>query len=101
MRCVYAHFPINLSFADDSLSLNIDNFVGQEVTFKVAMLSGVTVRRGATKDDVIVEGNDIEKVSGSAALIQQTTTVHDKDIRMFLDGIYVSEKGTIDPMPED
>ena len=27
-----------------------------------------------------------------AALIQQSTTVKDKDIRKFLDGIYVSEK---------
>ena len=31
----------------------------------------------------------------SAALIQQSTKVKKKDIRKFLDGIYVSEKGTI------
>lgn len=31
----------------------------------------------------------------SAALIQQATTVKNKDIRKFLDGIYVSEKGTV------
>jgi hypothetical protein len=31
----------------------------------------------------------------SAALIQQSTSVKDKDIRKFLDGIYVSEKGTV------
>lgn len=30
-----------------------------------------------------------------AALIQQATTVKNKDIRKFLDGIYVSEKGTV------
>ena len=30
-----------------------------------------------------------------AALIQQSTTVKRKDIRKFLDGIYVSEKGSI------
>ena len=30
-----------------------------------------------------------------AALIQQSTTVKNKDIRKFLDGIYVSEKGNI------
>lgn len=33
--------------------------------------------------------------SVSAALIQQATTVKNKDIRKFLDGIYVSEKGTV------
>jgi len=34
-------------------------------------------------------------VSRSAALIQQSTKVKKKDIRKFLDGIYVSEKGTV------
>lgn len=32
----------------------------------------------------------------AAALIQQSTTVKNKDIRKFLDGIYVSEKTTIE-----
>jgi large subunit ribosomal protein L9e len=32
----------------------------------------------------------------TAALIQQSTTVKDKDIRKFLDGIYVSEKTTVE-----
>ena len=31
-----------------------------------------------------------------AALIQQSTTVKNKDIRKFLDGIYVSEKTTVE-----
>ena len=31
----------------------------------------------------------------SAALIQQSTSVKRKDIRKFLDGIYVSEKGNV------
>ncbi|CAN0350389.1 unnamed protein product [Lampetra planeri] len=37
----------------------------------------------------------LELVSSSAALIQQATTVTNKDIRMSLDGIYVSEKTTV------
>ena len=32
----------------------------------------------------------------AAALIHQATLVRRKDIRKFLDGIYVSEKGTIE-----
>jgi large subunit ribosomal protein L9e len=42
-----------------------------------------------------VYGNSIEAVSQSAALIQQSTTVKNKDIRKFLDGLYVSEKTTV------
>ena len=40
-------------------------------------------------------GNSVEAVSQSAALIQQSTTVKNKDIRKFLDGVYVSEKGHV------
>ena len=36
-----------------------------------------------------------QPLSVPAALIQQATTVKNKDIRKFLDGIYVSEKGTV------
>ncbi|MGH0144114.1 UNVERIFIED_CONTAM: hypothetical protein FKN15_011716 [Acipenser sinensis] len=55
----------------------------------------------ALKDELVLEGNDIELVSNSAALIQQATTVKKKDIRKFLDGIYVSEKTTVLEMTSD
>lgn len=47
------------------------------------------------KDQLVLEGNDIDAVSQSAADIQQACKVRNKDIRKFLDGIYVSEKGNI------
>lgn len=36
------------------------------------------------------------KIFLSAARIQQSTTVKNKDIRKFLDGVYVSEKTTVE-----
>ena len=47
------------------------------------------------KDELIVSGNSLEAVSQNAADIQQICRVRNKDIRKFLDGIYVSERGTI------
>ncbi|KAL9323616.1 hypothetical protein ACSQ67_008473 [Phaseolus vulgaris] len=64
---------------------------------KVDMLDGVSVIRSEkVKDELVVDGNDIELVSRSCALINQKCHVKNKDIRKFLDGIYVSEKGTIE-----
>ncbi|CAF0738780.1 unnamed protein product [Didymodactylos carnosus] len=99
MRSVYAHFPINTVVADNGQSVEIRNFLGEKFVRRVQMRPGVKVSTSTKqKDELILEGNDIELVSRSAALIQQSTTVKDKDIRKFLDGIYVSEKLSCDEM---
>ena len=60
---------------------------------KLAWSAGVeVVRSTAVKDELVLAGNDIELVSRSAALISQSCMVKNKDIRKFLDGVYVSEK---------
>ncbi|KAM0946838.1 putative ribosomal protein L6 [Dioscorea sansibarensis] len=96
MRFVYAHFPINASITNSNTSIEIRNFLGEKKVRKVEMLQGVTITRSEkVKDELILDGNDVELVSRSAALINQKCHVKNKDIRKFLDGIYVSEKGTM------
>ncbi|EFJ11932.1 hypothetical protein SELMODRAFT_269009 [Selaginella moellendorffii] len=96
MRFVYAHFPINANISATKQNIEIRNFLGEKRVRTVDMLPGVTVTRTEkVKDELVLEGNDIELVSRSAALINQKCHVKNKDIRKFLDGIYVSEKGTI------
>lgn len=82
---------------------------------RVKMQPGVKVTASTKqKDELVLEGNDLELVSRSgstrnahcllishhfssvAALIQTSTSVKDKDIRKFLDGIYISEKVSTD-----
>ncbi|XP_014251385.1 60S ribosomal protein L9 [Cimex lectularius] len=96
MRAVYAHFPINCVVTENNSLVEIRNFLGEKYIRKVRMAPGVTVTNSTKqKDELIIEGNSIEDVSRSAALIQQSTTVKNKDIRKFLDGLYVSEKTTV------
>merc|ERR1712174_42214 len=96
LRAAYAHFPINCTVVDGGAMLEVRNFLGEKFLRKVPMAEGVTVEISkAQKDELYVNGNDIESVSKSAARIQQPTTVKNKDIRKFLDGLYVSEKTTI------
>jgi len=96
MRFVYSHFPINVTIVNKDSRVEIRNFLGEKVVRVVDALSGVTVKRSAdVKDEIVLEGNDIQHVSRTCALIQQICAVKRKDLRKFLDGIYVSYKGNV------
>ncbi|KAF0310405.1 60S ribosomal protein L9 [Amphibalanus amphitrite] len=96
MRSAYAHFPINCVVTENNTLVEVRNYLGEKYIRRVQMLPGVTVYNSTkVKDELILEGNDIESVSKCAARIQQSTSVHNKDIRKFLDGVYVSEKTTV------
>lgn len=87
------------------------SFLGEKLVRKIPMLEGVEVVESGTKDEISISGNDIDNVSQSAANIHQvrrrrrpgrialtpsqSCLVKNKDIRKFLDGIYVSSKETV------
>jgi large subunit ribosomal protein L9e len=92
MRFCYAHFPINVTCVGGIVEIR--NFLGEKQVRKVPLIEGVKYHRTAdVKDQIEISGIDITKVSLSCAKISQATLVRNKDIRKFLDGIYVSEKG--------
>jgi large subunit ribosomal protein L9e len=92
MRCVNAHFPIKIFIAKDAKSVEFKNFLGGAQNKLVVMKPGVTVSLGKIKDEMVFEGVDLDYVSQSCALVNQCVNVGDKDVRKFLDGIYVSER---------
>merc|ERR1712126_671414 len=96
MKGVYAHFPINIAIQDEGKTVEVRNFLGEKYVRRVSMFDGVKCVQTGQKDEIALEGNDLEKVSQSAAQIQQCVLVKNKDIRKFLDGIYVSEKESIE-----
>ncbi|CCD26509.1 60S ribosomal protein uL6 NDAI_0H03360 [Naumovozyma dairenensis CBS 421] len=98
MRYVYAHFPINVNTIekDGAKFIEIRNFLGDKKVRTVPVREGVDIEYSTNvKDEIVLSGNSVENVSQNAADIQQICRVRNKDIRKFLDGIYVSHKGCI------
>jgi large subunit ribosomal protein L9e len=73
------------------------NFLGEKIVRRITLQPGVDVEASKNvKDELQLTGNDLDNVSQSAADIQQACRVRNKDIRKFLDGLYVSEKTHIE-----
>ncbi|TLD39362.1 ribosomal protein L6 [Venturia nashicola] len=89
MRYVYAHFPINVNLEKNKdtglFEVEIRNFIGEKISRKVVMRPGVDVEPAKNvKDELHLTGISLEDVSQSAADIQQSCRVKNKDIRKFL-----------------
>jgi len=97
MRMVYAHFPISVNIEKAGKEVQVRNYLGEKQVRLIEMLGDVTAARSTdgTKDEIVLQGSDIDCVSQSAANIQQSSRVKDKDIRKYLDGVYVSYRGNI------
>ncbi|KAF2072810.1 hypothetical protein CYY_005884 [Polysphondylium violaceum] len=97
MRFVYAHFPINVACVDGGKIVEIRNFFGEKIVRRIELLDGITCSRNEkAKDEIVLVGNDLEMLSQSCANIQLRSAIKYKDVRKFLDGIYVSSKSVIE-----
>jgi large subunit ribosomal protein L6 len=82
MKVVHAHFPVTVKV--------VENFTGEK-TPRVARIIGDSKVK-ASGDEIVIQGINLEQVSQTAANIEQSTKIKDKDQRVFLDGIYVFER---------
>jgi len=94
LKIVYSHFPVSVKVDEKNKRIVIENFLGEKAPRIAKIVGNVTVK--VKGDDVIVEGIDIEEVGQTAANIEHATKVKDYDRRVFMDGIYIYEKGVIE-----
>jgi large subunit ribosomal protein L6 len=88
MKIVFVHFPMTVRAQGNKFV--IQNFIGERRNREADIVGDVKIR--VDGDDVIIEGVDIEEVAQTAANIQQACKIRRKDLRKFLDGIYVYSK---------
>merc|ERR1719310_2139020 len=94
VRFVYNHFPINV--AVDGQVISIRNFLGEKIVRRVVVPDDTKIDAdNGKKDCLVLTSNDINSVTQTCAKLHGITLVRNKDIRKFLDGIYVEEGGAI------
>lgn len=88
LKVCSGHFPINISFKDNTLS--VKNFFGEHCPRNIKIKPGVELKIDG--DLITVSGIDKEVVSQVAADIEQLTKRTNFDTRIYQDGIYIIDK---------
>merc|ERR1712094_80825 len=95
MKMVYAHFPTNAQISGDGKSVDMVNFIGQKVKFHVDAYEGVKIERDPKLTQSFSSVATTLSLSPGPVHSSTRVAVKRKDIRKFLDGVYVAEKGNI------
>ena len=88
LKVCSGHFPMNVSI--DTNKFVIKNFLGEKIPRVLDLKEGASVKLEG--DIVTVESNDKELAAQTAADIEQLTRISKKDLRIFQDGIYITNK---------
>ena len=88
LKICSGHFPMNVSTTKEEFV--IKNFLGEKIPRTVKIKPNVTVK--LDKEIVTVESTDKELAGQTAADIEQLTKVRGRDLRIFQDGIYITDK---------
>lgn len=86
VKVIFAHFPISVKVKGKEI--HVENFFGER-SARVARIQGDATKVEVQGEDVLVKGPSLDDVSQTAANIEQSTKIKDKDQRVFLDGLYV------------
>jgi len=89
MEVFYNHFPMQVSV--DGGNVVIENFLGERAPRR-APIHGDDTQVQVDEEEITVSGPDKEAVGQTAADIEQLTRINDKDVRVFQDGVYITNK---------
>ncbi len=88
MKICSGHFPMSVTI--DNKFILVKNFLGEKIPRKTSLLEGVNVK---VEGDIIkINGCSKEKVGLAAARIEKLCHIRNKDLRVFQDGIWLTEK---------
>jgi large subunit ribosomal protein L6 len=88
MEIFYSHFPMDVSV--DGREVVIENFLGERAPRRTEINGDTEV--DVDEERVTLHGPSIEDVGQTAADIEQLTRVPNKDVRVFQDGVYITNK---------
>ncbi len=88
LKICSGHFPMTVTVAGQELL--IKNFLGESVPRRIAIEPGVTVK--IQDKDILVSSPDKELAGKTAAGIEQACRLTNRDLRIFMDGIWLTEK---------
>ncbi|RLG57433.1 MAG: 50S ribosomal protein L6 [Hadesarchaea archaeon] len=89
LKVVYSHFPITVKV--DGKRVLIQNFIGERAPRVAKIVGDVSVE--VHGDEILVKGINKDDVGQTAFNIEQATQVKYRDLRVFQDGCYITERG--------
>lgn len=90
LKVIYTHFPVTIKVDEPNKRVLVENFLGEN-TPRVSRIIG-DVKVTAKGADITVMGNDIDEVSQTAANLEIATKINKYDRKVFMDGIFITEK---------
>lgn len=90
LRICAVHFPMNVSVDKSKHEVIIKNFLGEVKPRVAKIVSGAEVK--VDKENIIVESSNNEAAGQTAANIENSCKINNRDRRVFQDGIYITDK---------